>query len=223
MVMRPSGIEWRVSETLVDYPVAVEEMEERVAAIRAGAAGELVWLLEHPPLFTAGTSARDEELLEPGRLPVHRTGRGGRYTYHGPGQRIAYVMLDLGRRGQDVRCYVHQLEEWIIRTLARFEVRGERRDGRVGIWVVRPAGNEEKIAAIGVRVRRWVTYHGVALNVDPELGHYRGIVPCGISEHGVTSLAELGISASMGEIDTALRRVFAEVFEVPLVCRADRR
>ena len=194
-------------------------MEGRVAAIRAGSAAELVWLLEHPPLYTAGTSARDEELLEPRRLPVHRAGRGGRYTYHGPGQRIAYVMLDLRRRGQDVRCYVHQLEEWIIRTLARFAVRGERRDGRVGIWVVRPSGNEEKIAAIGVRVRQWITYHGVALNVDPELEHYRGIVPCGISEHGVTSLAELGIAASMGEIDTALRRAFAEVFQVPLVCR----
>ncbi len=150
---------------------------------------------------------------------MHRTGRGGRYTYHGPGQRIAYVMLDLRRRGQDVRCYVHQLEEWIIRTLARFEVRGERRDGRVGIWVVRPSGNEEKIAAIGVRVRQWVTYHGLALNVDPELEHYRGIVPCGIAEHGVTSLAGLGIAASMGEVDTALRCAFAEVFEVPLVCR----
>ena len=219
MVMQPGGIEWRVSETPVDYAAAVEEMEGRVAAIRAGSAAELVWLLEHPPLYTAGTSARDEELLEPRRLPVHRAGRGGRYTYHGPGQRIAYVMLDLRRRGQDVRCYVHQLEEWIIRTLARFAVRGERRDGRVGIWVVRPSGNEEKIAAIGVRVRQWITYHGVALNVDPELEHYRGIVPCGISEHGVTSLAELGIAASMGEIDTALRRAFAEVFEVPLVCR----
>ncbi len=217
--MQPGGIEWRVGETLVDYTVAVEEMERRVAAIRAGAAAELVWLLEHPPLFTAGTSARDEELLEPRRLPVHRAGRGGRYTYHGPGQRIAYIMLDLRRRGQDVRCYVHQLEEWIIRTLAHFEVRGERRDGRVGIWVVRPSGNEEKIAAIGVRVRRWVTYHGLALNVDPELEHYRGIVPCGIAEHGVTSLAELGIAASMAEIDTALRRAFAEVFEVPPVCR----
>ena len=219
MVMQPGGIEWRVSETPVDYAAAVEEMEERVAAIRAGAAGEFVWLLEHPPLFTAGTSARDEELLEPGRLPVHRTGRGGRYTYHGPGQRIAYVMLDLRRRGQDVRCYVHQLEEWVIRTLARFEVRGERRDGRVGIWVVRASGNEEKIAAIGVRLRRWVTYHGLALNVDPELEHYRGIVPCGIAEHGVTSLAKLGIPATMEEVDTALRRAFAKVFEVPLVCR----
>jgi lipoyl(octanoyl) transferase len=151
---------------------------------------------------------------------VHRTGRGGRYTYHGPGQRIAYVMLDLRKRGQDVRCYVHQLEEWIIRTLAQFEVCGERRDGRVGIWVVRSSGNEEKIAAIGVRVRRWVTYHGLALNVDPELEHYRGIVPCGIAEHGVTSLAELGIAATMEEVDTALGRTFAEVFEVPPSCRS---
>jgi lipoyl(octanoyl) transferase len=212
-------IEWRASPVAVPYAEAVAEMESRVAAIRAGTAPELVWLLEHPPLYTAGTSARDEELLEPGRLPVHRTGRGGRYTYHGPGQRIAYVMLDLRKRGQDVRCYVHQLEEWIIRTLARFEVRGERRDGRVGIWVVRPSGIEEKIAAIGVRVRRWVTYHGLALNVDPELEHYRGIVPCGIAAHGVTSRAELGIAASMGEVDTALRRTFAEVFEVPPACR----
>jgi lipoyl(octanoyl) transferase len=220
MVMQSGGIEWRASKTPVDYPAAVEEMEGRVAAIRTGAAAELIWLLEHPPLYTAGTSARDEELLEPGRLPVHRTGRGGRYTYHGPGQRIAYVMLDLRKRGQDVRCYVHQLEEWIIRTLARFEVRGERRDGRVGIWVVRSSGNEEKIAAVGVRVRQWVTYHGLALNVDPELEHYSGIVPCGIAEHGVTSLAELGIAATMEEVDTALGRTFAEVFEVPPSCRS---
>src|SRR5215471_19860774 len=155
------GIEWRVSDALVPYEQAVAEMEERVAAIRAGTASELVWLLEHPPLYTAGTSARDEDLLEPGRLPVHRAGRGGRYTYHGPGQRIAYVMLDLRRRGQDVRCYVHQLEEWVIQTLAHFGVHGERRDGRVGIWVARGDGREEKIAAIGVRVRQWVTYHGV--------------------------------------------------------------
>jgi lipoyl(octanoyl) transferase len=187
-------------------------MEQRVAAIRAGAAAELVWLLEHPPLYTAGTSARDEDLLDPGRLPVHYTGRGGRYTYHGPGQRIAYVMLDLRRSGQDVRCYVHQLEEWVIRTLARFDVRGERRDGRVGIWIVRPGGREEKIAAIGVRVRQWVTYHGVALNLDPELDNYRGIVPCGIAEHGVTSLAELGVAVTMAEIDTALYATFAETF-----------
>jgi lipoyl(octanoyl) transferase len=219
MVMQPGRIEWRVSETPVDYAAAVEEMEGRVAAIRAGAAAELVWLLEHPPLYTAGTSARDEELIEPRRLPVHRAGRGGRYTYHGPGQRIAYVMLDLRRRGLDVRCYVHQLEEWIIRTLARFEVRGERRDGRVGIWVARASRNEEKIAAIGVRVRQWVTYHGVALNVDPELEHYRGIVPCGIAEHGVTSLAALGMHATMQEVDAALKCTFAEVFAVPPACR----
>lgn len=208
----PAGVEWRISDTAVDYRAAVAEMERRVAAIRAGTAAELVWLLEHPPLYTAGTSARDEDLLDPGRLPVHRSGRGGRYTYHGPGQRIAYVMLDLRRRGQDVRCHVHQLEEWVIRTLARFDVRGERRDGRVGIWVARPGGREEKIAAIGVRVRQWVTYHGVALNLDPELDNYRGIVPCGIAEHGVTSLAELGVAVTMAEIDTALYATFAEAF-----------
>src|ERR1700747_2936247 len=219
MVTGTGAIEWRIGNTPVDYEPAVEEMEARVAAIRAGPAPAFVWLLGHPALTPAGTSAREEALLAPSRLPVHRTGRGGRYTYHGPGQRIAYVMLDLRRRGNDVRCYVHQLEEWIIQTLARFEVHGERRDDRVGIWVVRPSGNEEKIAAIGVRVRRWVTYHGLALNVDPELDHYRGIVACGIAEHGVTSLAELGIAATMEEVDTALRRTFAEVFEVPPSCR----
>src|SRR5215469_2149779 len=216
-------IEWRISDVSVDYTVAVEEMERRVAAIREGTAPELVWLLEHPPLYTAGTSARDEELLDPGRLPVHRTGRGGRYTYHGPGQRIAYVMLDLRRRGQDVRCYVHQLEEWIIRTLAHFGVRGERRDGRVGIWVVRASGQEEKIAAIGVRVRQWITYHGIALNIDPDLDHYRGIIPCGIMGHGVTSLAQLGVTATMQEVDTALQSAFAKVFEAIPVCGASAR
>jgi lipoyl(octanoyl) transferase len=221
MGTEPGGVEWRIGTTLVDYRDAVEEMEGRVAAIRAGTAGELVWLLEHPPLYTAGTSARAEELLDPGRFPVHRTGRGGRYTYHGPGQRIAYVMLDLRRRGQDVRCYVHQLEEWVIRTLARFGVRGERRDGRVGIWVVRPSGNEEKIAAIGVRVRQWVTYHGLALNVDPELENYRGIIPCGIAGHGVTSLTELGIAATTEEVDAALRRTFPEVFAAAPACRSN--
>ena len=220
MGMPPRGIEWRLGDTPVDYRAAVEEMERRVAAIRAGTAAELVWLLEHPPIYTAGTSAREEDLLEPRRLPIHRSGRGGQYTYHGPGQRIAYVMLDLRRRGQDVRCYVHQLEEWIIRVMARFDVRGERRDGRVGVWVVRPGGREEKIAAIGVRVRQWVTYHGVALNLDPELDHYRGIVPCGIAEHGVTSLARLGVAATMAELDTALQCTFAEVFAEPLACRA---
>ena len=220
MGMEPGGIEWRISDTAVDYQEAIEEMERRVATIRNSTAGELVWLLEHPPLYTAGTSARDEDLLDPRRLPVHRTGRGGRYTYHGPGQRIAYVMLDLHRRGQDVRCYVHQLEEWVIRALGRFDIRGERRDGRVGIWVARPGGREEKIAAIGVRVRQWVTYHGLALNVDPELDHYRGIVPCGIAEHGVTSLARLGVAATMAEVDTALRATFADAFAEAPVCRS---
>ena len=214
-----SRIEWQISEIPVDYRPAVEAMEARVAAIRAGSAPELVWLLEHPPLYTAGTSARDEDLLDPQRLPVHRTGRGGRYTYHGPGQRIAYVMLDLDRHDRDVRCHVHRLEEWMIRTLARFGIKGERRGGRVGIWVKRPGGEEEKIAAIGVRVRRWVTYHGVALNVDPELDHYRGIVPCGIAEHGVTSLARLGVGPTMSEVDDALRATFAEVFAESAACR----
>ena len=211
-------IEWRLSPTPVDYPAAVEEMEMRVAAIRAGSASELVWLLEHPPLYTAGTSARDEELLQPHRLSVHRTGRGGRYTYHGPGQRIAYVMLDLARRDRDVRCHVHRLEEWMIRTLARFGIKGERRDGRVGIWVAQPNGEDEKVAAIGVRVRRWVTYHGVALNIDPELDHYRGIIPCGIAEHGVTSLARLGAAATMAEVDDALRVTFDEIFRAERGC-----
>ena len=219
MGMPPGEIEWRLSDTPVDYRAAVEEMERRVAAIRAGTAAELVWLLEHPPIYTAGTSAREEDLLEPGRLPIHRTGRGGQYTYHGPGQRISYVMLDLRKRGQDVRCYVHQLEEWIIRVLARFDVRGERRVGRVGIWVARPGGREEKIAAIGVRVRQWVTYHGVALNLDPDLDHYRGIVPCGIAEHGVTSLARLGVAATTAEVDAALQSTFAAVFADPRACR----
>jgi lipoyl(octanoyl) transferase len=219
MVTQASRIEWRIDRNPVDYRPAVEAMEARIAAIRGGSAPELVWLLEHPALYTAGTSARAEDLLDAQLLPVHRTGRGGRYTYHGPGQRIAYVMLDLDRRDRDVRCHVHRLEEWMIRTLARFSVKGERRDGRVGIWVVRPGGAEEKIAAIGVRVRRWVTYHGVALNVDPELDHYRGIVPCGIADHGVTSLARLGIAATMSEVDDALRATFAEIFGQPVACR----
>src|SRR6516162_7566677 len=219
MVTGTGAVEWRIDTTPVDYEPAVEEMEARVAVIRAGTAPELVWLLEHPAFYTAGTSARDEDLLDPRGLPVHRTGRGGRYTYHGPGQRIAYVMLDLDRRDRDVRCHVHRLEEWMIRTLARFGVKGERRDGRVGIWVARHGGEEEKIAAIGVRVRRWVTYHGVALNVDPELEHYRGIVPCGIAQPGVTSFARLGVAARMSEVDGALRATFAEVFTEPATCR----
>jgi lipoyl(octanoyl) transferase len=214
----PSRIEWRVSEQAAEYLAAVAEMERRVAAIRSGMAPELVWLLEHPALYTAGTSARDDELLQPDRLPVYRSGRGGRYTYHGPGQRIAYVMLDLRRRGQDVRCYVHQLEEWIIGVLANFGIRGERRAGRIGIWVARNDGREDKIAAIGVRVRQWVTYHGIALNVNPELDHYQGIVPCGIAEHGVTSLAELGVDATVEEVDMPLRLTFGKIFADPLSC-----
>jgi len=215
-----AAIEWRHSDVPVPYETAIAEMEARVAAIRARTAPELVWLLEHPPLYTAGTSAQPEELLDPARFPVYRAGRGGRHTYHGPGQRIAYVMLDLNAdragRGRDVRCHVWRLEEWMIRTLARFDVRGERRDGRVGIWVAGRNGpgdqREDKIAAIGVRVRHWVSYHGVALNIDPDLDHFRGIVPCGVSEHGVTSLARLGIAASMAEVDSALRATFDEVF-----------
>lgn len=217
----PDGIEWRTAGGAVPYAAAIAEMESRVAAIRAGSAPELVWLLEHPPLYTAGTSARDEDLLDPHRLPVHHSGRGGRYTYHGPGQRIAYVMRDLARRGEDVHCYVHHLEEWAIRTLARFDVEGERREGRVGVWVVRGSG-EAKIAAIGVRVRRWVTYHGIAINIDPDLDHYRGIVPCGIdpklSGHGVTSLAALGIAATTAAVDAALRASFDQVFGAPAAC-----
>jgi lipoyl(octanoyl) transferase len=210
----------------VPYEEAVAEMEARIAAIRDGTARELVWLLEHPPLYTAGTSARAQDLLDPALLPVHRTGRGGQYTYHGPGQRIAYVMLDLERWGHDVRCHVWRLEAWVIATLARFNVKGERRDGRVGVWVAgRPedqGAHEDKIAAIGVRVRRWVTYHGVALNLDPDLDHYRGIVPCGIdpaaSRYGVTSLTRLGITASMAEVDIALRAAFEEVFRRAMNC-----
>ncbi len=204
-------VEWRTASGLVPYEDAVRAMEARVAAIRAGTAGELVWLVEHPPLYTAGTSARDTDLLDAARFPVHRTGRGGQYTYHGPGQRVAYVMLDLDTRGRDVRAFVTALEEWLIRALARLGVVGERRPGRVGIWVARGA-REDKIAAIGVRVRRWVSYHGVALNVNPDLGHYGGIVPCGISEHGITSLADLGVAATMEDADAALRTAFAGIF-----------
>jgi lipoyl(octanoyl) transferase len=207
-----SEVEWRIADGIVDYRVAVAGMESRVAAIRAGRQSELVWLLEHPPLYTAGTSARPEDLLDDTALPVHSTGRGGQYTYHGPGQRVAYVMLDLGRRGRDLRRFVSELEHWLILTLAQFGLTGERREGRVGIWVVEPDGSENKIAAIGVRVRHWVTYHGVALNVDPDLSHYAGIVPCGISGHGVTSLARQGIRASMAEVDAALATAFDGVF-----------
>lgn len=206
-------MEWWISEDFVNYPTALREMEARVAAIRNEGAPELVWLLEHPPLYTAGTSAKASDLLTPGRFPVFETGRGGQYTYHGPGQRVAYALLDLKQRGPDVRQFVRNLEEWIIRTLARFNLKGERREGRVGIWVAHD-GREDKIAAIGVRVRRWVTYHGISINVDPDLSHFDGIVPCGIQEQklGVTSLAQLGYILSMPEFDMALRAAFDEVF-----------
>ncbi len=205
-------VEWRISDAEVDYPSALSFMEDRVAAIRAGQAPEMVWLLQHPPLYTAGTSANPRDLLDPGRFPVYEAGRGGQYTYHGPGQRVAYVMLDLKKRGADVRRFVHSLEEWLIRTLAHFGVKGERREGRVGIWVDRGGGREDKIAAIGIRIRHWVSFHGIALNVDPDLAHFAGIVPCGISEHGVTSLWDLGHTPSMDEVDMALKAEFDAIF-----------
>ena len=217
-------VEWKISDRPVAYGEAVRAMERRVAQIRAGRAPELVWLLEHPPLYTAGTSARSEDLLDPDRFPVFPTGRGGQYTYHGPGQRVGYVMFDLKRRGGSVRAYVRDLETWLTATLAAFNVKGERRPDRVGIWVdhgpiqggrgLGAARSEAKIAAIGVRIRRWVTYHGVSLNVDPELDHYRGIVPCGVSGYGVTSLIDLGILVSMAEVDAALKAAFEQVFRV---------
>ena len=208
----PPAVEWSVAREPVSYPDAVHSMEERVAGILAGRASEQVWLLEHPPLYTAGTSAQADDLLDPQGLPVFKTGRGGQYTYHGPGQRVAYVMLDLAaRRRLDLRCFVRDLERWLIGALAEFGVAGMCRSGRVGIWVETESG-EAKIAAIGVRVRRWVTFHGVSLNVAPDLAHYRGIVACGIREHGVTSLAALGIGATMAEVDRVLRRKFDAVF-----------
>jgi lipoyl(octanoyl) transferase len=204
--------QWDIADAPVPYEQALAAMEARVAAIRAGNAGELVWLVEHPPTYTAGTSATPEGLVD-ARFPVFRAGRGGQWTYHGPGQRTGYVMLDLAARGRDIRAYVHNLEEWVIRTLWRFNLRGERREGRVGIWVADPLrGTEDKIGAIGVRVTRWVSWHGVALNVDPDLSHFGGIVPCGISQHGVTSLHRLGILATMEEVDAALMASWGEVF-----------
>jgi lipoyl(octanoyl) transferase len=211
-----ASVEWRRSEGLVAYETALAVMEARAVGIADGTAAELVWLIEHPPLYTAGTSARPQELIE-ARFPVHQTGRGGQFTYHGPGQRVAYVMLDLKRRGPDVRRFVATLEEWIIRTLATFDVTGERREDRIGVWVRRPekgADREDKIAAIGIRIKRWVTLHGIALNVDCDLSHFAGIVPCGVAEprYGVTSLADLGRPATMPEVDAALRRAFEELF-----------
>jgi len=208
-------VEWRVAAEPVAYEEALAAMDERVAAIADGKASELVWLLEHPPLYTAGTSANDRDLVEPDRFPVFRTGRGGQYTYHGPGQRVAYVMLDLGRRTPDLRRFVAALETWLILTLDAFNIRGERREDRVGVWVRRPdkgEGVEDKIAAIGIRVRRWVTLHGISLNVEPDLSHFSGIVPCGVTQYGVTSLVDLGLPVTMEDADVALRVAFENVF-----------
>jgi lipoyl(octanoyl) transferase len=212
--------EWTVSSGLTPYDAAVSTMEARAAAIHAGNAPEQVWLVEHPPLYTAGTSAKPTDLVDPGTFPVFETGRGGEYTYHGPGQRVAYVMLDLKRRRQDVRAFVGALESWLIRALDRVNVRGEIRDDRVGVWVVRPdkpslpngAPSEDKIAAIGIRLRRWVSFHGIAINIEPDLSHFGGIVPCGVREHGVTSLVDLGLPITMPEFDLHLKAAFEEVF-----------
>ena len=215
MINAPQNLEWRIDDSLIGYEEALAFMESWAAAIRDDGAAECVWLLVHAPLYTAGTSADAGDLLN-ARFPVHIAGRGGEYTYHGPGQRIAYAMLDLKKRGPDVRRYVHSLEEWVIRTLATFNVKGERREGRPGVWVRRTdigaPSREDKVAALGVRVRRWVTLHGLSINLEPDLTHYDGIVPCGIAEHGVTSLAELGVTATMPELDMALRDAFEEVF-----------
>ena len=216
-LIRPDGrpVEWVVAPGYVPYEEAVAEMEARVAGIAAGEASERVWLLEHPPLYTAGVSAKDGDLIDAERFPVHRTGRGGQFTYHGPGQRVAYVMLDLNERGKDVRGFVRGLEAWIIGALAEFGVEADVRDGRVGVWVERKGpgwSREDKIAAIGVKVRRWVSFHGISLNVEPDLDHFGGIVPCGIAEHGVTSLLDLGVTASMDEADAALKASFMRVF-----------
>ncbi len=215
-------MEWKITEGLTEYEDAVAFMEARVAAIASGDAQECIWLLEHPPLYTAGTSARIEDLTDPERFPVYQSKRGGEYTYHGPGQRVAYVMLDLNKRGRDVRRFVKQLENWVISALAEFNVRGEIRDGRVGVWVRRddkpltvtgqPA--EDKIAAIGLRLRKWVSFHGISINVEPDLDHFTGIVPCGITEYGVTSLVDLGLPVTLADVDSALQRTFDDAFSV---------
>ena len=215
-------VDWIISDGLTEYDHAVETMEARAAAIRAGTATEAIWLVEHPPLYTAGTSARPEDLTDPDRFPVHNSKRGGQYTYHGPGQRVAYVMLDVAARGQDVRLFVRQMEDWIIATLDQFNVKGERRDGRVGVWVVRPdlapnpdgSPREDKIAALGIRLRKWVSFHGLSINVEPDLSHFDGIVPCGIRQHGVTSLVDLGLPVTMGDVDVALEKTFAAALKI---------
>lgn len=207
-----SAVEWRVATDPVDYSLALEEMEARAKSVADGETSEQVWLLEHPPLYTAGTSAKPSDLVEPDRFPVFKAGRGGQYTYHGPGQRVAYLMLDLRERGRDVRCFVSGVEQLVIDTLSEFGVDGGRREGRVGVWVDMADGTEAKIAAIGIRIRRWVSFHGLSINVAPDLTHFSGIVPCGIREHGVTSLADLGISVSMDEVDQVLRQKFEAIF-----------
>jgi len=214
-------VSWITSEALVPYPEALAEMEARVAAIADGSAGEAIWLLEHPPLYTAGTSAQPADLVDPDRFPVFEARRGGQYTYHGPGQRVAYVMLDLNTRGRDVRAFVSLIEDWVIATLAEFNVVGERRAGRVGVWVQRPdkapnsdgSPHEDKIAAVGLRLRKWVSFHGLSINVEPDLSHFDGIVPCGIREHGITSLVDLGLPVTLADVDEALKRSFARVFK----------
>lgn len=214
-------VEWITSDELVDYDTAVSFMEDRVARIAAGEADECIWLLEHPALYTAGTSAKREDLTDPERFPVYDSKRGGEYTYHGPGQRVVYVMLDLNKRGRDIRRFVKQMERWVILALDEFNVRGEIKDGRVGVWVERDdkpltalgSKPEEKIAAIGLRIRKWVSFHGISINVDPDLEHFSGIVPCGISEHGVTSLVDLGLPVSLTDVDVALKRTFEMVFD----------
>ena len=213
-------MDWLTSTDLVAYDRALAEMEARVEGIRAGTASEAIWLLEHPPLYTAGTSADPADLKESDRFPVHQTRRGGQYTYHGPGQRVAYVMLDVGARGRDVRAFVHQLEEWVIAALAEFNVDGVVHPDRVGVWVPRPekaplpdgTPREDKIAAMGIRMRRWVSFHGLSINVEPDLSHFDGIVPCGVEGHGVTSLVDLGLPVTMGDVDVALKRTFGDVF-----------
>lgn len=214
-------VEWITTPGLTDYRTAEAWMEDRAARIAAGTADECIWLLEHPALYTAGTSAKPADLTDPDRFPVYPTKRGGQYTYHGPGQRVAYTLLDVGKRGRDVRCFVRDLEAWVIDTLDSFNVKGEIRDGRVGVWVQRPekpqqpdgTPAEDKIAAIGIRLRKWISFHGISINVEPELEHFSGIVPCGITDHGVTSLVDLGLPVTMDDVDVALRRSFARVFE----------
>lgn len=216
-------VEWIISDRLIEYQTAVDWMERRADDIAAGRAGEAIWLLEHPPLYTAGTSASADDLIEPERFPVYATRRGGQYTYHGPGQRVAYVLLDLNKRGKDVRAFVKQLERWIIATLDQFNVRGETRDGRIGVWVERPekpplpdgSPAEDKIAALGIRLRKWVSFHGLSINVDPDLSHFGGIVPCGIAQHGVTSLVDLGLPVTLQDLDVALQQEFDKVLAPP--------